>query len=74
VAVHVPGYLVAGADWERVAGAMRELRSPPPAAAPVLVAGAPALATALVDPGIHVAAGWTDLRARLPPTPESADG
>jgi hypothetical protein len=74
VAVHVPGHLVAGADWERVAGAVRELRSRLPVAVPVLLAGAPALATALVDPDIHVAPGWTDLRARLPPTPESVPG
>ena len=76
VAVHVPGHLVAGADWERVANAVRELRSRLPVAVPVLVggAGAPALAAALEDPGIHVAARWSDLRARLPPTPESAAG
>jgi hypothetical protein len=76
VAIHVPGHLVAGADWERVADAVRELRSRLPVAVPVLVggAGAPALAAALEDPGIHVAAGWTDLRARLAPTPESAAG
>jgi hypothetical protein len=43
---------------------------------PVLVggAGAPALAAALENPGIHVAAAWTDLRARLRPPAESAAG
>ncbi len=76
VAVHVPRHLVAGGGGERVAGEVRALRARLPAAVPVLVggAGAPVLAAALADLGIHVGAGWADLRAGLPPASGPVDG
>jgi hypothetical protein len=74
VAVHVPEHLVAGGDRERVAREVRALRARLPAAVPVLVggAGAPAVAAELAEPGIHVGAGWADLRTALAPVAESS--
>ncbi len=76
VAIHVPRHLVAGGGGERVAGEVRALRARLPAAVPVLVggAGAPVLAAALADLGIHVGAGWAGLRAGLPPASGPVDG
>jgi methanogenic corrinoid protein MtbC1 len=71
VAVHIAVTLTAADDRERAVSEVRALRARLPAAVPVLVSGvgAPALAAALADPGIHVGASWAELRPRLRPGP-----
>lgn len=66
---------VGGRAVARVAAEVRTLRAELPAEVPVLAggAGAPALAAALAEPGIAVAAGWADLRGKLGVAPDGSD-